>query len=113
MSRELIVFVTTSDGAEAARIAETLVNERLAACVNIVAEVQSVYRWEGKVARDAEALMIIKSTQDRYDELERRIRQLHTYTTPEVIAIQIERGSEDYLRWLRESTHQPDEEDVS
>jgi periplasmic divalent cation tolerance protein len=109
MSDELIAFVTASGADEAARIAESIVGERLAACVNIIGGVQSVYRWEGKVTRDAEILLIIKTTRERYDELERRVRELHSYTTPEVIAYEIERGSEDYLRWLRQSTEKPEE----
>ena len=104
MSHERIVFVTTPNNDEAVRIADALVSERLAACVNIVAAVESIYRWEGKVARDSEALMIIKTTDERYAELERRVRQLHSYSTPEVVAIRIERGSEQYLNWLRDST---------
>ena len=104
MSHELIVFVTTPNNDEAARIAEALVSERLAACVNIVAAVESIYRWEGKVTRDSEALMIIKTTEARYPELERRVKELHSYSTPEVVAIRIERGSEQYLNWLRDST---------
>jgi periplasmic divalent cation tolerance protein len=104
MSHELIVFVTTPNNGEAARIANALVSERLAACVNIVAAVESIYRWEGEVTRDSEALMIIKTTDERYAEVERRVRQLHSYSTPEVVAIRIERGSEQYLNWLRDST---------
>jgi len=104
MSHELIVFITTPNNDEAARIAEAFVSEQLAACVNIVAAVESIYRWEGKVTRDSETLMIIKTTDERYAELERRVRQLHSYSTPEVVAIRIERGSEQYLNWLRDST---------
>lgn len=104
MTHELIVFVTTSTRDEAAAIAEALVSDRLAACVNIIPVIESVYRWEGKVTRDSEALMIIKTTDERYAELERRVRQLHSYSTPEVVALRIERGSEQYLNWLRDST---------
>jgi periplasmic divalent cation tolerance protein len=104
MTGELIVFVTAPGEDEAARIADSLVSERLAACVNIVGGIVSIYRWEGEVARDKEVLLIIKTTNERYAELERRIKELHTYTTPEVIAYRIERGSEAYLKWLREST---------
>ena len=104
MSDELIVLVTTSNAEEASRIAEVLVSERLAACVNIVPGIESIYRWEGKVTRDHEALMIIKTTSERYDELERRVKELHSYSTPEVIALKIERGSDQYLNWLRDST---------
>jgi periplasmic divalent cation tolerance protein len=104
MNHELIVFVTTSSHNEAASIADALVSERLAACVNIVGAIESVYRWEGKVTHDHEALMIIKTTGERYDDLERRVRELHSYSTPEVVALRIQRGSEHYLSWLREST---------
>ena len=104
MSHELIVFVTTPNNDEAVRIADAFVSERLAACVNIVAAIESIYRWEGKVTRDSETLMIIKTTDERYAELERRLRQLHSYSTPEVVAIRIDRGSEQYLNWLRDST---------
>ncbi|HXI94151.1 MAG TPA: divalent-cation tolerance protein CutA [Blastocatellia bacterium] len=104
MSHELIVFVTTPNNDEAARIADALVSERLAACVNIITAIESIYRWEGKVTRDSEALMIIKTTDERYAELERRVRQLHSYSTPEIVALRIERGSEQYLNWLRDST---------
>lgn len=110
MSRELIVFVTTPNNEEAARIADALVSERLAACVNIVPAIESVYRWEGKVTRDREALMIIKTTDERYAELEPRVKELHSYSTPEVIALRIERGSDDYLEWLRDSTRDHESE---
>lgn len=103
MSHEIIVLVTTPNTAEASRLANALITERLAACVNIVPLIESIYRWEGEVKRDSEALMIIKTTNDRYAEVERRVKELHSYSTPEVIAIEIERGSEEYLSWLRQS----------
>jgi periplasmic divalent cation tolerance protein len=104
MTHELVVLVTTSTRDEAAAIAEAVVSERLAACVNIIPAIESVYRWEGKITRDSEALMIIKTTEERYPELERRVKELHSYSTPEVIAMKIERGSAQYLNWLRDST---------
>src|SRR5215831_17144916 len=100
MTQQLLVLVTTSSKDEASTIAEALVSERLAACVNIVGAIESVYRWEGKIVRDAEALIVIKTTDERYGDLERRVKQLHSYSTPEVIAIKIERGSTEYLAWL-------------
>ena len=103
MTRELLVLVTTSSKEEAAKIADALVAEQLAACVNIVDSIESVYRWEGKIVRDAEALMVIKTTDERYGDLERRVKELHSYNTPEVIAMKIERGSAEYLAWLGES----------
>jgi periplasmic divalent cation tolerance protein len=66
--------------------------------------VESIYRWEGRVTREEEQLMIVKTVEDRYLDVERRVKELHSYTTPEVIAVRVERGSDDYLRWLREST---------
>jgi periplasmic divalent cation tolerance protein len=104
MTQELIVFVTAPNDDEAERIAGSLVSERLAACVNIVGGIQSIYRWEGEVTRDREVLLIIKTTDERYAELEGRVIELHTYTTPEIIAYGIERGSDAYLKWIREST---------
>lgn len=108
MNNELIIFVTASGSEEASRIASLLVEERLAACVNIISSIESVYRWQGKVTRDTETLMIIKTTGERYAELERRVKELHSYTTPEVIALKIESGSKAYLDWLRESTAKED-----
>jgi periplasmic divalent cation tolerance protein len=103
VSHEIIVLVTTPNTAEASKIANALVAERLAACVNVVPWIESYYRWEGEVTRDSETLLIIKTTNDRYPELERRVKDLHSYSTPEVIALEIERGSEEYLSWLRQS----------
>jgi periplasmic divalent cation tolerance protein len=103
MSHELIALVTASNKEEASRIASSLVAERLAACVNILSGVESVYRWEGKVARDSEILLIIKTTDDKYSQMEKRVKALHSYSTPEVIAFRIERGSDAYLDWLRKS----------
>jgi periplasmic divalent cation tolerance protein len=103
VSHEIIVLVTTPNSDEANLIANALVADGLAACVNIIPAIESVYRWEGKVTRDHEALMIVKSMTDRYVELERRVKELHSYSTPEVIALKIERGSEEYFKWLRDS----------
>jgi periplasmic divalent cation tolerance protein len=74
-------------------LADVLVSERLAACVNIIPVIESVYRREGKITRDSETLMIVKTTDERYPKLERRVKELHRYSTPEVIALRIERGS--------------------
>ena len=104
MSHELIVFVTVPGSEDASRIAESLVAERLAGCVNVIPGIESTYRWDGEITRDTELLLIIKTTDERYGELERRVKELHSYSTPEVIAFRIRLGSEDYLKWLREST---------
>jgi periplasmic divalent cation tolerance protein len=95
-----VVFVTTGSGEEAESISRALVDERLAACVNVLPGVTSVYRWQGRVERAAETLLIIKTEQRRLDAVIDRVRALHSYTVPEIVALRIDGGSESYLRWL-------------
>ncbi len=92
--------MTAASGEEASRLAEMLVGSRLAACVQMLPEIESVYRWKGKVRRDAEVLLLAKTTLARFPELERQIRALHSYEMPEIIALPITQASEPYLRWL-------------
>ena len=99
----MMVLTTAGSREEAAKIADLLVGARLAACVQVVPGVESVYRWEGRVTRDAEWLLLCKTTAERYDAVEKAIREAHSYTTPEVVAFRVERGSSDYLDWLRRS----------
>lgn len=101
---EIVVFVTTSSEEEASKIARTLVEKRLVACANILGRVRSVFSWEGKVADEQEALMVLKSRDDRFDELSKKIKELHSYSVPEVIAIPISKGLPEYLQWVREMT---------
>jgi periplasmic divalent cation tolerance protein len=96
----IVVLMTAASGEEASRLAEMLVGSRLAACVQILPEIESVYRWKGKVRRDAEVLLLAKTTPARFAELERQIRALHSYETPEIIALPITRASLPYLQWL-------------
>lgn len=96
----LVLLATAPDGPAAETLARTLVTEGLAACVNRVPGVRSTYRWQGAVHDDTEALLVIKSTAAAYPALERRIRELHPYEVPEVIALPIVRGSQPYLAWL-------------
>ena len=98
----LIVFVSCP-AKEADSLAETIVTEKLAACVNIF-PVNSVYIWENKLCKDDEALLIMKSTQAAYAKLETRIKQLHSYDVPEIIAIKVEATQADYLNWVHEQT---------
>lgn len=100
MSDHLVVLVTAPDAAAAERIARPLVEERLAACVNILPGVKSIYRWEGKVEDGAETLLVIKSAARAWERLEARVRALHSYEVPEIIAIPIVRGSGPYVSWL-------------
>jgi periplasmic divalent cation tolerance protein len=96
-----IVFCTCpDDGTTAARLARALVDERLAACVNVVAGVSSTYRWNGAVETDAEALLVIKTTADRLETMQARLATLHPYEVPELLAIEPAAGSAAYLAWL-------------
>ena len=101
---EVIILITASSGDEAVKIATALVNERLAACVNIVPEVRSLFFWEGKAQDAREALLICKSRQPLLEELISFVKSLHSYAVPEVIALPIIAGSREYLDWIREST---------
>jgi periplasmic divalent cation tolerance protein len=103
----LIIFCTCPDVATAEHIAETVVGERLAACVNIVPGLTSIYRWEGQIQRDAELLLLIKTRQAFYPLLEARIRELHPYQVPEIIALPIQAGSAAYLDWIAHNTGAP------
>ena len=100
MSEPLVVLMTAGSQEEAERIAQALVAEGLAACVNVVPGVTSIYRWEGKVQRDQEWLLVAKSRRDALDRLVERVRALHSYDVPEIIALPLAGGSEPYLRWL-------------
>jgi periplasmic divalent cation tolerance protein len=101
---ETITFVTCKDARQARRMAEALVRERLVACGNLVPGVVSVYEWEGKLERSRECLLILKSRAALSGALVRRVRELHTYTVPEVVTCRIASGNPDYLRWVRKST---------
>src|SRR5690349_22225370 len=96
----LLAFCTCPDETSAERIAATLVEERLAACVNRIGGIASIYRWKGEICRDSEQLLLIKTTRDRFAALRDRIVALHPYELPEVIAVDIASGSADYLAWI-------------
>jgi periplasmic divalent cation tolerance protein len=96
----LVIYCTCPDAKVAERLANALVDERLAACVNIVPGVVSIYCWQGNRQRDSEVLLIIKSRKQTYAALEARIRALHPYEVPEVIALPISQGATEYLAWI-------------
>lgn len=101
---EIVVFVTTSSEEEASKIARELVEQRLVACANILGRVRSVFSWEGKVADEQEALMVLKTQDHRFDKLSHKIKELHSYSVPEIIAIPISKGLPEYLQWVRNLT---------
>lgn len=98
-----IVFVTVGNEEEGKKIARQLVEEKLAACVNIVPNIQSVYWWEGKIEESQEYFLIIKTSEECVKMLIERVKQLHSYAVPEVIAIDIVQGNPDYLNWITDS----------
>jgi periplasmic divalent cation tolerance protein len=99
----LLCYCTCPDAASAQRLADALVNEALAACVNRVPGIQSTYRWQGKVITDTEELLLIKTTAERFDALKTRVLALHPYDVPEVIAVPIEQANAPYLDWIRDA----------
>lgn len=103
----LLVHCTCPDAASAQRIARTLVEERLAACVQMVPAVQSVYRWQGQVQHDDEALLLIKTASVCWDALVARVTELHPYEVPELLAFNASSGSAPYLHWLDTQTGAP------
>jgi periplasmic divalent cation tolerance protein len=104
MEQALLVLTNLSDVASARMLARTLVEQRLAACVNILPVVQSVYRWNDAVEEAAEVTLLIKTTTVRYAELEQAIRALHPYALPEVIAVPVSAGLPAYLGWIAQET---------
>jgi periplasmic divalent cation tolerance protein len=102
-SDAIAVLMTAANGEEAARLADMLVGAHLAACVQILPEMESVYRWQGRIERQAEVLLIAKTTKAKFDELEREVRALHSYETPEIVAVPLVAGSMPYLEWLSAS----------
>ena len=100
MPERLVVLITAGSREEAEQIAESLVGEMLAACVNIIPGVTSVYRWQGRVQRDQEWLLVAKTHSGALDDLVQRVQELHSYDVPEIIALPLTGGSEAYLHWI-------------
>jgi periplasmic divalent cation tolerance protein len=96
----IVVLMTAATVEDATRIAELLVNKKLAACVQILPEMQSIYFWKGAAQRERELLLLAKTTRANFADLEREVRAIHSYETPEIIALPIMAGSEPYLKWL-------------
>lgn len=97
------LVLSTCPADHAQTLAETLVTEGLAACVNIVPGLRSVYRWQGELCCDAESILLLKTTVDGYPQLQARLAELHPYEVPEIIAVPVESGLEGYLSWVREA----------
>jgi periplasmic divalent cation tolerance protein len=100
----IVVFVTAPDEQKAAAIGRTLVDEQLAACANLIGPIRSIYRWRDAVEDEPEHLIIIKTRASLFGTLRERVRELHPYEVPEIIAVGIQKGSPPYLDWIRDST---------
>jgi periplasmic divalent cation tolerance protein len=96
----LVVLCTLPDADTAAEVGGALVKERLAACVNVIPQLRSIYEWEGKICDDPEVLAVIKTTRDRFEEMRARLVELHPYECPEVLGLPVEHGHADYLSWV-------------
>lgn len=103
MTDALVVITTTETEADAERLARLLVESELAACVQVLPRMTSIYRWQGKIDQSGEVLVLIKTTRADYAQLETTIKQNHSYQTPEIIALPVEAGSAEYLKWLAAS----------
>jgi len=106
-SAAIVVMMTAGSQEEAARLAEMLVGAHLAACVQIMPQMESVYRWQGAVHRAPEFLLLAKTTAACFDELEREVRSLHTYDTPEIVALPVTHVSAPYFEWLTTNAFPP------
>ncbi len=104
MSEFSVVLITASSQEEAQKIGRTMVEERLFACANIISPIQSIFHWEGKVNDEKEVLLIAKTKTGLSDEVEKRVKELHSYTVPEILFLPVLRGSEDYLNWVDAET---------
>lgn len=102
-----LVLTTTANPEEAARLGRTLVEERLAACATLIPAVQSIYRWQGKIESGSETLLLIKTGPGQLAALEARLRELHTYQTPEFLVFKVDAASQPYLEWLESCLRLP------
>jgi periplasmic divalent cation tolerance protein len=104
MTNYIVIYITTGSVNEAKKIGRALVEEKLAACSNIISPIRSIYSWQGKICDDKEALMILKTRKKLFNQIVKRVEKLHSYDVPEIIAMPIIEGSSKYLSWLNEET---------
>ena len=100
----IVIFITTSNTEEAQKITNALVTKKLAACGNIVSPVHSIFQWKGELCKEEEALLILKSTTKNFQEIKAVVKKLHSYEIPEIIALPIIAGSQQYLQWIADET---------
>ncbi|MBI3754496.1 MAG: divalent-cation tolerance protein CutA [Deltaproteobacteria bacterium] len=102
MKKYILVLITASSLDEGEKIGSTLVEEGFAACCNIIPEVKSIFKWKGEICREKEVLLLVKSKASLFEDLKKKIKQLHSYEVPEIIAFPIEAGLQDYFKWMDE-----------
>lgn len=100
----IVVFITAGSQEEARMIGDTLISQRKAACVNIIPQINSLFRWEGKIEDDRESLLLVKTRAELFPEVVDAVKSVHSYDVPEIIALPIVEGSQDYLKWIGEET---------
>jgi len=105
----ITVLVTVGNAENAAQLARALVEERLAACGNVIPNLRSIYRWRGEIHDEGEALLILKTRAGLFERLRARVAELHSYEVPEIVALEIEAGHGPFLDWIDDSTFRPDE----
>ncbi|HID47587.1 MAG TPA: divalent-cation tolerance protein CutA [Methanothermococcus okinawensis] len=99
----IVVFITVPNVEVGEKIGHTLIKEKLAVCINITSEVKSIYFWKGNIEEDREHLLVVKTRRDRFESLEKKIKEIHPYEVPEIIALPVILGSKDYLNWIEET----------
>jgi periplasmic divalent cation tolerance protein len=104
MGPYIVCLVTIDDPAKAAYIARSLVGQKLAACVSIIPEIQSIYLWKEKICDEKEILLLIKTRSDLFNKLKTAVKELHPYEVPEIVALDIQQGLPEYLQWINDST---------
>jgi periplasmic divalent cation tolerance protein len=103
LNKFIVVFITCAKRTEAKKIADALVSSRLAACVNIIPSVESIFRWEGKIDNAKEVLLVVKTRQGLFSKLVKKVKSMHSYEVPEIIALPIVCGEPSYLKWINRS----------
>ncbi len=107
MTKTMVIFVTAGSTEEARKIGQTLVEEEKVACCNIVQPIESIFKWQGKLNIEREALMIMKTREELFDTVAKRVKELHSYEVPEIIAVPITHGAKTYLDWVVKETGTP------
>ena len=100
-----IVYITTSGISESKKIAKHLLKDKLACCINIIPSVESIYLWEGKIEEDSESIMLVKTKSVLVDEVIKRVEHVHSYETPCILEITVNKGSDNYLEWMETELH--------